>query len=587
MLLAEVQSILDGTGWMGAVRDDNAVAAEIASGRDMEDVFMLEGAAVFDEFFHFLTQNGLMKHVETLANRLPCVRENVPAIRYVLLYLIKLLMGIPGMAQMGPLLLQDPAMMQLVGFNAFQIENGVTRRGDALRAEGTEREGPVTSETIADNLVKLNPVALEAFFNDVIRDLIPRYIRTSRVHAVLDTSDYETTENYEGCGKARRERKVSVKDSSRATPKVEVTVCGWKIGVLYHTTTQLPLALKIECIDVSDHHFTSPLVDQAVRNLGDKKLVLLSMDRGFLDGKVMWELKHSRSIDFIIPARADMLVYDDACSQVHRWEKERQENPKAWRPDKIFPDQRSEVKPVKGEEGRPTTRVDRTVVIGVEGLTTLETYGTAAHYGQRNSKQFQANPLNAVVVTHYHGEKVSRPVVYLTSLSTRKPFQTYDRYDDRSLIENNVFREQKQDWLLQRPPKKTEAGVIVHVYLALVAMALVRYFRFATAEVPPEPSTDAPLADPPPVKAFQLGMQRYREGLKVKNRNKVIVFIDDLYGIFHVQEMVILSGGRLRAGPSRWAPVSRYSAVTAWSRHRPRAPEQCPDGLPNKRQRRG
>jgi hypothetical protein len=544
MVASEVSSILEGTGWMGAVRDDRAVAAEVASGREMDDIYMLEGAAVFDEFLHFLSQTTLIRHFEMLARRMPCVRENVPPLQYVLLYVTKVAMGIQGMAQMGPVLLQDPAMMQLVGFNAHEIANGVTRRGDSRRAEGTEREGPVSTEAVADNLVKLSPVAMETFFNDAIRDLIPRVILTSRVNAVGDTTDLETTENYEGCGRVQRDRKVQVKDSSRLTPKVKVTVYGWKVGVLYHPATSLPLAAKITTINVSDHDFTLALVDQAIKNLGDKKLTLVSLDRGFLDGETMWTLKHDRDVDFIIPAKSNMLIYEDACSQVSVWQKSLRENPDAPGPVHLFPDERSEVKPVKGQDGQRTTRIDRTVVVGVTGLTTLDSYGTADHYKQHNSKTFEPNPINAVVVTEYHGEKQHEPAVFLTSLPVTQPFYTYDRYDDRSLIENQLFRESKQGWALQRPPKKTGAAVNVHVFMALVVMAVLRFFRIANAPAPVSPEDERPI-DPAAQKEFELGIRRYRQALKVKNRNKVMVFIDNVYGIFHVQEFALLAGLKL------------------------------------------
>ena len=46
------------------------------------------------------------------------------------------------------------------------------------------------------------------------------------------------------------------------------------------------------------------------------------------------------------------------------------------------------------------------------------------------------------------------------------------------------------------------------------------------------------------------GTARWRLRLKEENRDKVIVFVSDAYGIFHLAELAILSGVRLHRLPS-------------------------------------
>ncbi|RZB34741.1 MAG: hypothetical protein SRB1_00509 [Desulfobacteraceae bacterium Eth-SRB1] len=55
-------------------------------------------------------------------------------------------------------------------------------------------------------------------------------------------------------------------------------------------------------------------------------------------------------------------------------------------------------------------------------------------------------------------------------------FIAFNRYDDRSLIENKLFREVKQNWHLMHPPKKTKDGVCVHAYMVMVMKALTTAF---------------------------------------------------------------------------------------------------------------
>jgi hypothetical protein len=283
----------------------------------------------------------------------------------------------------------------------------------------------------------------------------------------------------------------------------------------------------------------------------------VSLDRGFIDGEARWHIKNVLGIDFVIPARADLNIYTDACAIVEAWKS----NPKQ-SPD-IHPAERKEQQTTRDKAGKVVTRLHTTSTVGIEGLQTLDSYGPPGHQKRKNSKKFVPNSLNGVVVTHWRGQESSKPVVFLTSHPVSKPLYVYDRYDDRSTIENGTFRESKQHWSLQRPPQKNEAGVTVHVYLSLAGMALLRCFRLQTELPSPTPqeldAQDALEKAEDPAAAttftaqppFQLGMQRYRQALKVKNRNKVIAFVDGCYGIFHVQELTILGGLRIRTPASR------------------------------------
>jgi hypothetical protein len=56
------------------------------------------------------------------------------------------------------------------------------------------------------------------------------------------------------------------------------------------------------------------LVKQAQRNLGKEKLKVLLIDRGFLAGEALWQLKHELHIDFVVPAKSNMHIARDARS---------------------------------------------------------------------------------------------------------------------------------------------------------------------------------------------------------------------------------------------------------------------------------
>jgi hypothetical protein len=560
----QVQWHLD--GWGVAGRDDTKLAQAIAQGEPVDAVYTLEDEAALDEFLHYLQVRGLIPLFEQLATAMRVERVNVPPALYLWLYFTKLILGIEGMAKMSPLLLRDEALMRLLGFNAHQIAHGVTQRGDSRRELGTEREGPVSTEAVSDNVVKFSVFALARFFNGVIQRIVPLMIPEGDLDIVIDCSLYETTENFKGATRTSRTEKK--RDIHGKWVELRKTIWGWKIGLAYHPMTGIPLAVCVSKINADDRSHFWTLMEDVKKNLGCKRIRSVAMDRGFLDGEDLWRLQQ-QSIEFIVPAKANMHVYRDALDLVRRYGK-----------DPRSPEvqvQRWSERRNQGHGRQATTTEVATEIVGVPLLQTFETYGPPGHGDKQDQKDFKPNPINAVVVSEWRGRRFKTPKVFLTNGAVSKPRLTFDRYDDRSLIENGLFREGKQAWSLERPPKRSEAGVTVHVYLTYVAMALTRCYQFETQqqalpatavevacrldrarlERQRRQTTAAPVAVPPaptatpasgrklPTPRHDLGMERYRLELLVQNRNRVILFQGNNYGILHVQEMAMLSGVNL------------------------------------------
>jgi hypothetical protein len=272
----------------------------------------------------------------------------------------------------------------------------------------------------------------------------------------------------------------------------------------------------------------------------------------------MHRLKHHWGVDFVVRARSDMAVYKDAVALSQAaGKRDAQEVKRETRSTLI--------RHGHGRDARQETV--RTEVVGVAGLKTWDSYAPADKLKDQKRKAYEPDAVNAVVVTEWNGHRFKDPLVILSSHDVKKPLGVFDRYDDRSLIENGCFRESKQDWSWERPPKNTEDGVNAHVYFTLAVMALVRTYR---SLVPPPTPTSSPLTQPlelpkptaaglrglagsittapwpPALSRLQTGMLRYRRELKVQNRNKVIIFLGNVYGILHIQEMAMLSGVRIR-----------------------------------------
>ncbi len=317
-----------------------------------------------------------------------------------------------------------------------------------------------------------------------------------------------------------------------------MTVYGWKLLVLMEALTRIPLAAKVVKIHEHEVAFTRALVTQARANLaGYAILGKVIFDKAFLDGADLWWLDQQR-LGFVVPAKEDMAVTADARALAAAGEG-------------VVGRRVRTVSHGQGQQAW-TERLE-TEVVGIEGLTTYDQYGTEEHARRRNRKAFQGNPINAVVVRKWNNRDYGPggKTVFLTNEAVDKPLKPFDDYDDRSLIENCCIKEGKQAWHLKHPPQKTERAVQVHVLFTLVMFALVTAYRRLTER--------GAVGDEP------VGWQRWRRQLIQQNRDKVIVFAQGWYGIFHVAEYSLLLGVRLKDVPpgigTRQEVLKRYGLV--------------------------
>ena len=518
--------------WEVARRDDARVARRLYRKQVVNGVYRLDEGAVLDDFFHFLDQIGVMALLAEVCGT-AIQREMVPFVQYVLLYGLKTLFGMESMNALPPLLFSDEALMQLVGFNAQQVHDGVCQRG-ATRRQGERTPGPISPETLANNIVKLNLRDLEQVFNGAIRALAKAGVFAKQVTGIADGTDLETTARYRGCGQVTRT--VRIEDKQGREHAIEVTVYGWKMLLLIDAATKIPLAVKVGQIQEHETHWTRALVTQARANLaGPARLHKVVFDRGFLDGTDLWWLDQ-QGLSFVVPAKTNMAVTADARAQ-------------AAAGAEVTVGRRAHT--VRHGQGK-TARTERleTEVVGITALTTYDQYGTPEHERQANRRDFQPNPINAVVVRQWHGKDYGPggKTVFLTNAPVEKPLRVFDDYDDRSLIENCCMKACKQQWDLGHPPQKTARAVQVHVVFTLLLFALATAYRLQCerAAVGNEP----------------VGWQRWRRQLLEQTRDQVIVFAQGYYGIFHLAEYSLLLGVKLKDVPpgigSRQEILAKY-----------------------------
>ena len=529
---SEPSAVIERLSWQLARRDDGRVAQAIYAGEELEEMHELSEAGLLDEFFVFLEEIGMMAVVEQL--ELPGVqRVLVPTVQFVLLYLLKVLFGGLSMNELPRVLFSNVALMELVGFNARQVEAGLTRRGDGQR-KTKKKQGPLSPQCLADNISKLSREQMETLFNQMVQCVVGWGLLDGERIATLDGSKLPTPATYEGCGKLKQTRRVKVKGQKEHAIE-EYYVYGWKVLVLIDVQTRLPLAMKVVTIQEYEGRWLVPLLEQAQRNLGTRgRISSIVIDRGYVDGEDLWQV-HSKGVLFVVVGKANMAVTQDA-QALAKWE-------------------RVHVRERVVRHGRGKTATQerlRTELVAIEELTTYDSYGEPEQTQHAHRRDYQGQPINAVVVRRWDNRvPAGAGTVYLTNGPVRDPFVVFDTYDWRSVIENGIFKEGKYPWHLGRFPKKTEAAVVVHCYFTLLVMALCTAFRLGQARPAAVPTNER---EPGPSLSTALlggeGTARWRLRLKEENRDKVIVFFKEAYGIFLLAELAILSGIHLHRLPS-------------------------------------
>lgn len=474
--------------WKGYTHNQQEVAKRMKAGN--YEMITGTGWGFLDKFFVFLFSIGFFTSLEIEGKGFE--RVMIPLAQLFMTYELKILLGINSVDKMTKHLFRDTALLMLIGFTARQIEEGFCNRDKG------KREGPMIPDTVGDALSKLPEDEAYFILNSAISILAKKGFVKGNTF-ILDASDLVTTEKYEGAG--RRTKKEKKRDKKGNEFEVEVTEYGFKLIIIKEVKSRIIVAAKVVQIQEHESPFTLELVKQAQNNMGKKcRIKLLLMDRGFLDGKTLWELKHAMKIDWIVPVRKNMDVAADIRSlrdvddsdEIHR-------------------------------ENSPDGKIE---VVGAEGLVSYDEYGDEQHTKDINRKDFKANPVNAVMVTRWKGEdyKPGKEKVFITSLSVKHPYDIIKLYNLRALIENLAFRELKQGWLLTSYPQKTENAVRAHVLLTLVMFSAVNAYRTDLGQ-----------------KLAEKGIRRWRYE-NASSIHKVVIFAEDYYAIFDIEEVMAFVG---------------------------------------------
>lgn len=234
----ETSMVQERLNWKLAWRDDAKVAQGWDAGEEIEERYERSDAGFLDAFFVFLEDLGMMEVFEQMS--LPGVkRVLVPTVQFLLRSLLKVLVGGQSMNELPQVLFSNLGLMELVGFNAQQCAEGLTRRGEAQRST-KKKQGPLSAQCLADNISKLTEEEMEHLFNQMVHVLAGRGFFQGPLLVALDGSTLPTPKSSEGCGKLKQTRSVKSKGQTEAATE-EYDVYGWKVLVLLEVQTRLPL----------------------------------------------------------------------------------------------------------------------------------------------------------------------------------------------------------------------------------------------------------------------------------------------------------------------------------------------------------
>jgi len=587
---ANLRELLD---WQFAERNDQAVAQALQSGQGVDAVYGLDEAGLLDGFFAFVDESGIKAHWQTLT--IAGIRHLlVPVIMFVLLYGTRVLFGIESSNALPALLFSNVAALTLIGFNAQQVSEGLSKRGAQQRTAASEYT-LMDPQTLAQAICKLSASALQDLFNGTIRALAAFGVFMAEVMVAVDGTRVVTPPTFQGRGKLS----VTERQRNRQGAQVEVVkfLFGWRLIALLDLRTLIPLAIRIVQIQEHEAPYLVALVQQAQANLAPhSRISRLVIDRAYVDGASLYAL-HELGITFVVIAKANMAIRAVALAE------------QAGTP--IY--ERTET--VRRGHGRDaTTEVWVSRVRMVTDLRHWDAFRPPVD-AEQPLRWAQRPVLHAVIVNLWRNRapEPDGERVYLTNATVRDPWTVVDGYDDRSWIENGLFRNSKQFWRLTRWfPQKTEAGVHSHLTFVVMMLAVATAYRLwdkaqagAVIEAPdhqisqvvhkvidaetgvvsvtPEPKRTrrthlasrleelyTPPAQPTvPVWGHEQlegqGPLRWRRRLRRENRDQVIVFVGHQYGIFHASELLVLSGVPVRELPphlgSRVDVLRRYGCL--------------------------
>lgn len=346
---------------------------------------------------------------------------------------LKLVLGERGINSIQDGMFKDPGVLKLVGCTAREIREGFDE--DRNKQENK----PCNVDSLRYSVEHTGPKEFEESFRKHRRQ-VWRHKELRTDTWIMDATKMVVYGDYEGAGQMTTVEEILQKDGTTKLNKKKQK--GYKLVTLNRLIEGQIIAEAARLLPINEHEITvsNELIDEILDERGKGAIELLLIDRGFLDGARLKKW-HKKGIHIIVPLKENMHILKDMQGLV------------------------------KISGGIKAERAGLTVW-GFKDLETLDSYD---------------GKLNGLLVTRYKGKAVKEKYQWgcITTLpvdTAEEVLESFDHYDDRSLVENKQYRELKQGYFLKHFSGKSASLVNYHIYFSLIMMNMISLYKITNIE---------------------------------------------------------------------------------------------------------
>lgn len=379
-------------------------------------------------------------------------------------------------------LFEDAGVLLQLGYTAVQIEAGFNQRRGKGRETKSAQSRPHHPDVLREELLRIKVESLDAFRRHCVGVLYKRGLIRSKLYAV---------------------------DGSGIGPEMRIVglVCLQKDGPLW---VNWRLRTGNESEKGKEGEVVLAMVDELREIAGTDAIEWILMDALYADGFILANLKYARQIDVMVRLPEDRRMYEQLMILL-----------------RVMPETWQEHPDVRYLSGHKQTRQMR--VAKMDDLNDWEGFVEAAQ-----ALEVQTPTLSGFAIQACPVDKPTE--IEEWALVATAPFSTawqaYTFWRNRWTIENSGFRELKVAWHLEAALWTFRSTVIAAARLTftLIAYNVAQIAKSKVAE-----------------RLKARGIRKLRQELNRQfgfRSSPVIVFAAGAFTILHLEELVVLLGGK-------------------------------------------
>jgi hypothetical protein len=385
-----------------------------------------------------------------------------------------------GISAAANTLFEDAAVLVKLGYTAVQIQNGFNDRHGAKHAEKSEQSLPYHPDVLRQELQRIDLNSLNEFRKACIRKLFEHKLVKERVYTV------------DGSGIGDQIRVVGLLCLGKERP----LWVNWRLRTGTESEKGKEASVVLE------------MIDELIEIQGSEVIEWLLVDALYADGPLLAKLKYQYGIEVLVRLPEDRLLYQEMAQKLSQL-------PTRWH----------EHADVRYLSGHKQTRQMR--VAAVHGLNN---WGTYVEQAQAMGIENPTLSVYAIESDQVMSNGETEKWALVSTFAFSSAWKAYTLWRNRWTIENNGFRELKEGWHL-------EAGLwTFHNRVIAAARVTFTLLAYNVAQIAKTHAGRNLTAK---------GIRTLRRQLRPRfGSNPIIVFTADAYAVFHLEELILLLGGK-------------------------------------------